>query len=67
MCDFSCAIICYFRMLSLCQYPSEMMSLFTSHVMTAPGLILHMNKHSPEVNRVVLFCVCVFSHTVHNH
>ncbi|XP_065890414.1 ubiquitin-protein ligase E3B-like [Dysidea avara] len=42
------------RMLSLCQYPSEMMSLFTSHVMTAPGLIFHMNKHSSEsVNKLV--------------
>ena len=39
-------------MLSLCQYPLEMMSLFTAHVMTAPGLILHLNKSSPEVREL---------------
>ena len=47
-------IVYYYRMLSLCQYPSEMMSLFTSHVMTAPGLIFHMNKHSSEVSTMVV-------------
>lgn len=48
-----------FRMLSLCQYPLEMMTLFTAHVMTAPGLILHLNKSAPEV-RKNLFCNIIF-------
>ena len=43
------------RMLSLCQYPPEMMTLFTAHVMTAPGLILHLNKSSPEVRMNLFF------------